>query len=53
MSEDFDYIPFKYDWHKNKNTLRFRSDIVCVSNLVRTWMTAVLLYTFSDIFTKT
>ena len=24
MSEDFDYIPFKYDWHKNKNTLRYK-----------------------------
>ena len=25
MSEDFNYIPFKYDWHKNKNTLRYKS----------------------------
>jgi hypothetical protein len=25
MSEDFDYIPFKYDWHKNKNTLRYKN----------------------------
>jgi hypothetical protein len=24
MSEDFDYIPSKYDWHKNKNTLRYK-----------------------------
>ena len=24
MSEDFDYIPFKYDWYKNKNTLRYK-----------------------------
>ena len=24
MSEDLDYIPFKYDWHKNKNTLRYK-----------------------------
>ena len=24
MSEDFDYMPFKYDWHKNKNTLRYK-----------------------------
>jgi len=24
MSKDFDYIPFKYDWHKNKNTLRYK-----------------------------
>ena len=30
MSEDFDYIPFKYDWHKNKNTLRYkRLDYYC------------------------
>ncbi len=33
---------------KNKNTPRFHSAIVCVSNLIRTWMTAVLLYTFSN-----
>ena len=25
MSEDFDYIPLKYDWHKNKNTLRYKN----------------------------
>ena len=24
MSKDFDYISFKYDWHKNKNTLRYK-----------------------------
>jgi hypothetical protein len=24
MSKDFDDIPFKYDWHKNKHTLRYR-----------------------------
>jgi hypothetical protein len=24
MTDDFDYIPFKYDWHKNKNTLRYK-----------------------------
>jgi hypothetical protein len=24
MLEDFDYIPLKYDWHKNKNTLRYK-----------------------------
>ena len=24
MSEDFNYIPFKYDWYKNKNTLRYK-----------------------------
>ena len=24
MSEDFYYIPYKYDWHKNKNTLRYK-----------------------------
>jgi hypothetical protein len=24
MTEDLDYIPFKYDWHKNKNTLRYK-----------------------------
>ena len=29
-------------------TNRFQSPIVCVSNLVRTWMTAVLLYAFSN-----
>ena len=33
---------------KNKHTSRFQSSIVCVSNLIRTWMTAVLLYTFSN-----
>ena len=33
---------------KNKDTPRFHSAIVCVSNLIRTWMTAVLLYTFSN-----
>ena len=27
---------------------RFQSPIICVSNLVRTWMTAILLYAFSD-----
>lgn len=31
-----------------KNTSRFQSSIVCVSNLVRTWMTAILLYTLSN-----
>ena len=25
MSEDFDFIPFKHDWHKNKNTLRYKN----------------------------
>ena len=25
MSEDLDYIPFKYDWHKNKHTLRYKN----------------------------
>ena len=34
--------------YKNKDTPRFKSPIVCVSNLIRTWMTAVLLYTFSN-----
>ena len=34
--------------NKNRKTNRFQSSVVCVSNLVRTWMTAVLLYTFSD-----
>ena len=29
-------------------TNRFRSSMVCVSNLIRTWMTAVLLYTFPN-----
>lgn len=29
-------------------TNRFRSSTVCVSNLIRTWMTAVLLYTFPN-----
>jgi len=24
MSKDLHYIPFKYDWHKNKNTLRYK-----------------------------
>ena len=24
MSEGIDFIPFKYDWHKNKNTLRYK-----------------------------
>jgi len=32
----------------NSRNNRFQSPIVCVSNLVRTWMTAVLLYTFSN-----
>ena len=33
---------------KNKDTPRFKSPIVCVSNLVRTWMTAILLYKFNN-----
>ena len=33
---------------KNRTTLRFQSDNVCVSNLIRTWMTAVLLYAFPN-----
>jgi len=32
----------------NSRNDRFKSPIVCVSNLVRTWMTAVLLYAFSN-----
>jgi hypothetical protein len=31
-----------------KNTTRFQSSVICVSNLVRTWMTAILLYTLSN-----
>ena len=38
-------ITLAKDYH---DTNRFQSPIVCVSNLVRTWMTAVLLYTFSN-----
>lgn len=34
--------------NKNKGTSRFQSPIVSVSNLIRTWMTAVLLYAFSN-----
>jgi hypothetical protein len=33
---------------KNQRNNRFQSPIVCVSNLVRTWMTAILLYAFSN-----
>jgi hypothetical protein len=33
--------------NKNKGTSRFQSPIISVSNLIRTWMTAVLLYAFS------
>ena len=33
---------------KESGTPRFQASIVCVSNLIRTWMTAVLLYTFFD-----
>ena len=25
MAEDFDDILFKYDWHKNKHTLRYKN----------------------------
>ena len=28
MSEDFDFIPFKHDWHKNKNTLHKSTPIL-------------------------
>ncbi len=34
--------------NKNKGISRFQSPIVSVSNLIRTWMTAVLLYAFSN-----
>lgn len=33
---------------KNNENTRFKSSTVCVSNLVRTWMTAILLYAFSS-----
>jgi hypothetical protein len=26
MLDDYDYTPFKYDWHKNKHTLRYSSN---------------------------
>ena len=38
---------------EEKESNRFRASTVCVSNLIRTWMTAVLLYAFTDSTPKT
>ena len=38
---------------KHTKLNRFRASVVCVSNLIRTWMTAVLLYAFTTVDSNT